>query len=71
MMAKSPRITGKDLIKSLKKLGFEVIRVKGSHHFLQHNDGRCTTVPVHTKETIGPGLLNQILKDCEIEYKDL
>ncbi len=25
-MVKSPRITGKDLIKSLKKLGFEVIR---------------------------------------------
>lgn len=70
-MTKSPRITGKDLIKSLKKLGFEVIRVKGSHHFLQHNDGRCTSVPVHSKETIGPGLLNQILKDCDIEYKDI
>ena len=70
-MAKSPRFTGKELIKSLKKLGFEVIRIKGSHHFLQHKDGRCTTVPVHTKETIGPGLFNQILKDCDIKYKDL
>ena len=70
-MAKSPRITGKELIKALSKLGFEVIRIKGSHHFLQDKDGRCTTVPVHSKETIGPGLLNRILKDCEIEYKNL
>lgn len=70
-MTKSPRFTGKDLIKSLKKLGFVVIRIKGSHHFLQHKDGRCTTVPVHSKETIGSGLLNRILKDCEIDYKDL
>jgi len=70
-MAKSPRLSGKDLIKSLTKLGFKVIRIKGSHHFLQHKDGRCTTVPVHSKETIGPGLFNQILKDCEVELKDL
>ena len=70
-MAKSPRITGKEIIKALSKLGFEIIRIKGSHHFLQHKDGRCTTVPVHSKETIGPGLLNKILKDCEIEPKDL
>jgi predicted RNA binding protein YcfA (HicA-like mRNA interferase family) len=70
-MAKSPVFTGKELIKSLFKLGFIVVRVKGSHHFLQHQDGRCTTVPVHTKETIGPGLFNKILKDCEITIKDL
>ena len=70
-MAKSPRKTGKEIIKALSKLGFEIIRIKGSHHFLQHKDGRCTVVPVHTKETIGPGLLNKILKDCEIEQKDL
>lgn len=69
-MAKSPKITGKQLIKSLVKLGFNVIRIKGSHHFLQHRDGRCTTVPVHSKEIIGPGLLNKILKDCEIDISD-
>ncbi|HEY5123244.1 MAG TPA: type II toxin-antitoxin system HicA family toxin [Ignavibacteria bacterium] len=70
-MPKSPRITGKKLIKSLKKHGFKIIRTKGSHHFLQNIDGRCTTIPVHTKEIIGPGLLNKILKDCELEYKDI
>ena len=30
-------------------------------------DGRGTVVPVHSGETIGPGLLAAILRDCEIE----
>jgi predicted RNA binding protein YcfA (HicA-like mRNA interferase family) len=66
-----PAITGKHLIKALKKKGFEVVRSKGSHNFLQHSDGRCTVVPVHAGETIGRGLLAQIMRDCEISSEDL
>jgi predicted RNA binding protein YcfA (HicA-like mRNA interferase family) len=66
-----PAFSGTGLIKALRKLGFEVIRIKGSHHFLRHPDGRCTVVPVHRGETIGRGLLAQILRDCEISRKDL
>ena len=51
----------------LRKAGFEVARIKGSHHFLRHADGRASVVPVHAGETIGPGLLSAILRDCEIE----
>ena len=54
----------------LKKAGFRVIRVKGSHHFLSHPDGRGTSVPVHAGETIGPGLLSKILRDCEMTLED-
>jgi predicted RNA binding protein YcfA (HicA-like mRNA interferase family) len=43
------------------------LRIKGSHHFLQHPDGRRTVVPIHAGEIIGPGLLNKILKDVEVE----
>jgi predicted RNA binding protein YcfA (HicA-like mRNA interferase family) len=46
------------------------LRVKGSHHLLQHPDGRRTVVPVHTGETIGPGLLSKILKDVEMEPEE-
>ena len=46
---------GKELLSVLKKAGFELPRVKGSHHFLRHHDGRSTVVPVHSGETIGPG----------------
>jgi len=66
-----PTITGQRLIKALRKMGFEVIRTKGSHNFLQHPDGRCTVVPVHPSETIGRGLLTQIIRDCEISAEEL
>jgi predicted RNA binding protein YcfA (HicA-like mRNA interferase family) len=64
-MTKRPRATGKKVIAALRRAGFEVIRVKGSHHFLRHSDGRRTVVPVHAGENIGPGLLARILRDCE------
>jgi len=43
-MARLPRVTGKDVIAVLVQVGFEVVRVKGSHHFLRHRDGRVTVV---------------------------
>jgi predicted RNA binding protein YcfA (HicA-like mRNA interferase family) len=51
-------------------VGFEVARIKGSHHFLRHADGRATVVPVHAGEIVGPGLLAAILRDCEIDRDD-
>ncbi len=65
-MARLPRLTGKNVITTLGQFGFEVVRVKGSHHFLRHTDGRVTVVPVHAGETIGPGLLGKILRDCDL-----
>lgn len=70
-MSTFPSVTGKKLIRALQKIGFEVVRTKGSHHFLQHPDGRCTVVPVHKGESIGRGLLAQILRDCEITREQL
>ncbi len=70
-MSTFPAVSGRRLIKALGKLGFEVIRVKGSHHFLRHPDGRSTVVPVHRGETIGRGLLAQILRDCDLSQEEL
>lgn len=50
-----------NVIDALGKPGFQIIRVKGSHHLLRHVDGRATTVPVYGAEIIGPGLLEQDL----------
>ena len=70
-MSRFPAPTGKQLLKALRKHGVVVIRTKGSHHFLRHSDGRCTVVPVHRGETIGRGLLAQILRDCELTRDDV
>jgi predicted RNA binding protein YcfA (HicA-like mRNA interferase family) len=69
-MSKLPRLSGKKLIAVLKRSGFEVIRIRGSHHFLQHPDGRRTVVPIHAGEHIGPGLFLKILTDCEITREE-
>jgi predicted RNA binding protein YcfA (HicA-like mRNA interferase family) len=69
-MTRLPKPTGKEVIAALGKIGFAVIRVKGSHHFIRHPDGRSTVVPVHSGETIGPGLMAKILKDCEIDREE-
>ena len=66
-MAKLARLTGQEVIAALKKAGFEILRTKGSHHFVAHSDGRHTVVPVHRGEIIGPGLMLKILHDCKME----
>jgi predicted RNA binding protein YcfA (HicA-like mRNA interferase family) len=70
-MSRNPRVTGGDLIAALESVGFHVLRIKGSHHFLRHEDGRSTVVPVHSGETIGPGLLHRILRDCQLTADQL
>jgi predicted RNA binding protein YcfA (HicA-like mRNA interferase family) len=70
-MARTPVVRGKDLITALTRVGFEVVRTKGSHRFLKHPDGRATVVPVHSGETIGVGLLRKILRDAELTVEEL
>jgi len=70
-MSKLPSLTGKEIVSLLKKVGFIVERQRGSHVFLKHEDGRATVVPVHSGETIGPGLLSKILRDVEMTKEEL
>lgn len=66
-MGRLPRLRGREVIAALKRAGFVVLRVRGSHHFLRHPDGRATVVACHSGETIGPGLMSKILRNVEIE----
>ena len=61
-MAKLPLLSANDLVKILKKMGFELKRQRGSHIFLAHIDGRTTIIPNHPGEKIDRGLLNKIIK---------
>lgn len=70
-MSTFPAFTGAQLLKALRRFGFDLIRVKGSHHFVRHPDGRCTVIPLHRSETIGRGLLAQILRDCDLTREEL
>jgi predicted RNA binding protein YcfA (HicA-like mRNA interferase family) len=54
---------------ALKKLGFTVVRQKGSHVIFAHSDGRRTIVPNHAREDIGVGLLRKIIRDVELDVE--
>jgi predicted RNA binding protein YcfA (HicA-like mRNA interferase family) len=70
-MTRLPRIKGKELVRALERGGFTLDRTRGSHVFLKHRDGRATAVPVHSRETLGPGLLRSILRDVEMTTEQL
>lgn len=70
-MTRLPRVAGKEVVRALQKVGFSVDRTRGSHVFLKHADGRATAVPVHSGETLGPGLLRAILRDVKISAEEL
>ena len=70
-MAKLIVIPSKDFIKYLLFLGFEVVRTRGSHHRLRHEDGRVTTIPVHKNDDLSKGLLRKIIReDLQMELEE-
>jgi predicted RNA binding protein YcfA (HicA-like mRNA interferase family) len=54
-------MTGKELIKLLKKKGWTLDRIKGSHHIMIKED-LTVVVPVHGNRETPKGTLESILK---------
>jgi len=69
-MPKLSPINSSKLIKILQRLGFTILRQKGSHVRMSHPDGKKTTIPIHSGEKIGVGLLRKILRDANISRKE-
>ena len=70
-MAKYSAVSGKELISAFTKIGFVVTRIRGSHNIIKHPDGRTTVIPLHAGESIGPGLLANILRSLKITRSEL
>lgn len=71
-MSNVPQITGKEVIKVLGKIGFQVSRQKGSHIRLVRIQGgikQLVTVPNHKVIRKGT-LLNGILKAVNLPLED-
>ncbi len=70
-MADLPAFKGDKLVKFLENLGFKIVRQKGSHIRLKHENGRVTTVPIHKGKDIPKGLLRKIIReDLEVTLED-
>ncbi|RKX40541.1 MAG: hypothetical protein DRP23_02805 [Thermotogae bacterium] len=66
MSPRFPRVTGKEMIQFLRSQGFNIVRIKGSHHVLRNLEGKIVTVPVHGNETLGIGITRKILQQVNI-----
>jgi predicted RNA binding protein YcfA (HicA-like mRNA interferase family) len=65
-MPRLRRLSGAEVIRILKQFGFEVIRVRGSHHILRRVVGEETqtvNVPVHANKVLASGLLKRLYRD--------
>ncbi|KAF5432680.1 putative RNA binding protein YcfA, dsRBD-like fold, HicA-like mRNA interferase family [Candidatus Methanophagaceae archaeon] len=67
---KLPLISGVDMCKIVSKLGFVMVRQKGSHTVWKHEDGRTTTIPIHSGKKLPRGLIKKIMKDVELPVED-
>jgi predicted RNA binding protein YcfA (HicA-like mRNA interferase family) len=75
MSPKLPRVDCRQLVRALKRAGFEEQRQRGSHlHLRRASDGKRVTVPVHQGRTVPVGTLRAILRDADIsvdEFREL
>lgn len=71
VMNKLPVLSGKEIIRRFEKLGYEIVRQKGSHVRMINISDKLKapiTVPLH--QTVGRGLLRKILKQAEISVNE-
>lgn len=66
-MPELPHISGNEAIKLFEKLGFKVVRQKGSHVVLRKEDRGCV-IPVHKELAIGT--LRNAIKQAGITADD-
>ncbi|PCJ83604.1 MAG: addiction module toxin, HicA family [Flavobacteriales bacterium] len=59
-------MSSKDIIKLLKKNGFKLDRIKGSHHIFIHPQSRNRAVVPHPKKDLPIGTARSILRQAGI-----
>lgn len=62
-MPRLPRVSGADTIRALERLGFVVVRQRGSHAVLRRDTGGCV-VPNHRE--LKTGTLAGVLKQAGV-----
>ena len=72
MSPRLPTLRGEAVLRALKKAGFIVVRIKGSHHIMAHHDdpARRTVVPIHSGQDIKRGLLRKIIDDAGLSIDE-
>lgn len=66
------RVSGRQLVRALERLGWRVDRIRGSHHIMRHLDrpGSTLAIPVHGNETLPIGTQLSIMKDAGVDVAE-
>ena len=65
-------ISGYNFTKILKKNGWELKRIKGSHHvYMKAGNPARISVPIHGNKPLKIGLLKHLMKIAGLEESDL
>ncbi|MBI3816085.1 type II toxin-antitoxin system HicA family toxin [Candidatus Peregrinibacteria bacterium] len=65
-------VTGKELVRVVRKFGWDTFHIRGSHHQLKHRKiGNKITVPVHGNRELKRGILRAILKEIDVSVERL
>ncbi len=73
-MPKLPVVSGPDLVRAFKKIGFSVVSQRGTHIKISNPDGRIAIIPNHKtvkKGTLKKGILNPLNISVETLIKIL
>jgi len=57
-----PTPSGKQLVNALRKLGFTLVRIHGSHHMMKRAGSPLIPMPVDRDEPIADGTLRNIIR---------
>lgn len=65
-------VSGKHFCSVLLRNGWELKRIRGSHHiFAQRDNPMILTVPVHGNKALKTGTLRRLLRDAGLTEADL
>jgi len=65
-------VSGKDFAKILKKNGWKLARIQGSHHIYMKNGRKeRISLPIHGNRDLKLGLLRHFMKIANIKESDL
>ena len=70
-MARLPRVTARQIVGVLEKLGFVLARQSGSHMIYKNSAGKRATVPFHAAKVLHPKVLKSIMRDADLTAEKL
>lgn len=67
-MPKLRRLSGAQIVKILEQFGFEIARIRGSHHVMRRtvdDQTQTANVPVHGNKPLAVGMIKRLYRDLQ------